>query len=186
VVLSEKNTKFYLEEVKRLIENLGLTLNKQKTQVVDTCQQGFDFLGFTPKRVWAFRPKHISFGWFTDVGRSRMALKKARKTVNEMVGQGGRKPPVPMGDLVERLNMWLTHWLPYYSYANRKEDYKYLYLKVILERLARAEEARRSGHKRQSRKGKSMNQNIREEKYGLVDVIEIYYQRRETTLCVAV
>jgi len=179
VVLCEKNTKFYLGEVKRLIENLGLTLNEKKTHVVDASQQGFDFLGFTVRRAWAFRPKHNSFGWVTGVGISRKALNKARKTVNEIVGQGGRKSPVPMGDLVERVNLWLNHWLPYYSYANRKEDFKYVYHKVVLERLVRAEVARRSGNKRQSRKWKSMNPKIWEQKYGLVDVIETYYQKRK-------
>jgi group II intron reverse transcriptase/maturase len=179
VVLCEKNTKFYLREVRRLLENLDLKLNERKTQVVDTCQQGFDFLGFTVKRAWAFRPKHNSFGWVTGVGISRKALKKARKTVNEIVGQGGRKSPVSMINLVEGLNKWLNHWLPYYCYANRKEDFKYLYLQIILGRLVRAEVARRSGNKRQSRKWKSMNPKIWEEKYGLVDVIETYYQKRK-------
>ena len=179
VVLCEKNTKFYLREAKRLLENLGLRLNEKKTHVVATKQQSFDFLGFTLKRAWAFRPKHNSFGWVTGVGISRKAMKKARKTVNEIVGQGGRKSPVPMVDLVERVNMWLNHWLPYYCYANRKEDFKYLYHKVILERLVRAEVARKSGNKRRSCKWKSMNPVIWEEKYGLIDVVEKYYQRRK-------
>ena len=179
VVMCEKNTRFYLKEVKRLIENLGLTLNEEKTHVVDTCQQGFDFLGFTARRAWAYRPKHNSFGWVTGVGISRKALKKARKTVNEIIGQGGRKSPVPMINLVERINVWMNHWLPYYCYANRKEDFKYMYHKVILERLVRAEVARRSGNKRQSRKWKSMNPKFWEQKYGLNDVVETYYQRRK-------
>jgi group II intron reverse transcriptase/maturase len=179
VVLCDKNTKFYMREVKRLLENLGLTLNEQKTHIVDTCQQGFDFLGFTVRRIWAFRPKHNSFGWVTGVGLSRKALKKARNTVNEIVGQGGRKSPVPMINLVVRINMWINHWLPYYCYSNRKEDFNYVYHKIVLERLVRAEVSRRSGNKRQSRKWKSMNPKIWEEKYGLVDVVETYYQRRK-------
>jgi RNA-directed DNA polymerase len=179
VVLCEKNTKFYLREVRRLLENLDLKLNEKKTQVVDTCQQGFDFLGFTLKRAWAFRPKHNSFGWVTGVGISRKALKKARKRVNEIVGQGGRKSPVPMIDLVERLNKWLNHWLPYYCYANRKADFMNLYLNIVLARLVRAEVARKSGSKRPSRKWKSMNPKIWEKNYGLIDVVANYYQRRK-------
>ena len=179
VVLCEKNMKFYLGEVKRLIENLGLTLNEKKTHVVDTCQQGYDFLGFTLRRVWAYRPKHNGFGWVTGAGISRKALKKARITVNDIVGQGGRKSPVPMINLVERINMWINHWLPYYCYANRKEDFTYLYHKIILERLVRAEVARRCGRKRRLDKWKSMNPKFWEQKYGLVDVVETYYQKRK-------
>ncbi len=179
VVLCEKNMEFYLREVKRILENLGLTLNEKKTHVVDTEQQGFDFLGFTIRRVWAYRPKHKNFGWVTGVGITGKVLKKARKTVNEIIGQGGRKSPVPMAKLVEEMNKWLKHWLPYYCYANRKEDFKYLYLKVILERLVRAEVARRNGNKRRLGKWKSMNPKIWEERYGLIDVIETYYQKRK-------
>jgi hypothetical protein len=179
VVLCEKNTGFYLREIRRLLENLGLELNEKKTRVVDTCQQGFDFLGFTLRRAWAFRPKHKSFGWVTGVGISRKVLKKARKTVNEIVGQGGRKSPLPMVSLVEGVNRWVHHWLPYYCFANRKEDFKYLYLKIILERLVRAEVARRSGNKRRLGKWKSMNPKIWEQRLGLIDVIETYYQKRK-------
>jgi group II intron reverse transcriptase/maturase len=144
VVLCEKNTKFYLGEVKRLIENLGLVLNEKKTHVVDTRQQGFDFLGFTVRRAWAFRPKYKSFGWVTGLGISRKAMNKARNTVNEIVDQGGRKSPVPMINLVIRINMWINHWLPYYCYSNRKEDFNHVYHKIVLERLVLAEVAMRS------------------------------------------
>jgi RNA-directed DNA polymerase len=90
VLLCQMNTEFYLGEVRRLLANLGLELSEEKTRIVNSTQQGFDFLGFTFRRVWAFRPKHRRFGWVTGVGISRKVLKKARKSVNEIVGQGGR------------------------------------------------------------------------------------------------
>jgi hypothetical protein len=49
LVLCEKNTKFYLREAKRLLENLGLRLNEKKTHVVDTRQQGLIFFSHTLK-----------------------------------------------------------------------------------------------------------------------------------------
>ncbi|OVE79395.1 group II intron reverse transcriptase/maturase [bacterium I07] len=179
VLLCKGNTEFYLGEVERLFANLGLELNEKKTRIVDSTQQGFDFLGFTFRRVWAFRPKQKSFGWVTGVGISRKVLKKARKRVNEIIGQGGRKSPVPMSILVGGVNKWLRHWLPYYCFANRKEDFRHLYLKVVLERLVRAEVARRSGNKRRSRKWKSMNPKLWEDRYGLVDVVATYYRKRK-------
>jgi hypothetical protein len=84
-----------------------------------------------------------------------------------------------MIDLVERLNKWLNHWLPYYCYANRKADFMNLYLNIVLARLVRAEVARKSGSKRPSRKWKSMNPKIWEKNYGLIDVVANYYQRRK-------
>ena len=54
-----------------------------------------------------------------------------------------------------------------------------MYHKIVLERLVRAEIARRNENKRQSRKWRSMNPKIWEEKYGLVDIVETYYQRKK-------
>jgi RNA-directed DNA polymerase len=179
VVLCSGNADCYLQEVKRLIENLGLELSEKKTGVVNAQHQSFDFLGFTIRRLWAFRPKRKCFGWVTGVGLSRKVKKKARKTVNEIVGQGGRKSPVPMEYLVEEVNKWLRHWLPYYCYANRKDDFRHLYTKIVLERLVRAEVARRSGNKRRSRKWKTLVPKRWEERYGLIDVMETYYRKRK-------
>jgi group II intron reverse transcriptase/maturase len=179
VILCQRNMKFYLGEVKRLLENLGLELNEKKTRIVNSTQQGFDFLGFTLRRVWAFRPGHKSFGWVTGVGISRKVLKKARRSVNEIVGQGGRKSPVPMAKLVKEVNKWLGHWLPYYCLANRKKDFRYVYNKIVLERLVRADVARRNGNKRRTGKWKSMNPKLWEERYGLIGVVETYYRKRK-------
>jgi hypothetical protein len=54
-----------------------------------------------------------------------------------------------------------------------------VYLKIVLERLVRAEVARRPGNKRRSGKWKSMVPSIWEEKYGLLDVVRIYYYKRK-------
>ena len=86
---------------------------------------------------------------------------------------------MPMSILVGEVNKWLRHWLPYYCYANNLKDFKYVYLKIVLERLVRAEVARRSGNKRRLRKWKSMCPKHWEDRYGLVDVIETYYWRRK-------
>jgi RNA-directed DNA polymerase len=179
VICCNGNVEAYLKEAKRLIENIGLKLSVEKTRVVNVKEEGFNFLGFEFRRVWAYRPKYNDYGWVTGVGISKKVLKKARKTVNEIVGQGGRKSPVPMQDLVDRVNEWIGHWLPYYSYANRKEDFKKVYNTMILRRLTLSEVARRTGNKRHSRKWKSWNPKYWEEKYGLMDVVEQYYFKRK-------
>jgi len=179
VILCERNTEYYLSEVRRLLKNLGLELSEAKTRIVNAYREGFDFLGFYVKKVWAYRPKWKDFGWVTGINLSRKVLKKARRAINEIVGQGGRKSPVPMKILVGEVNKWLRHWLPYYCYANHKETFRYMYLKVVLERLVRAEVARRSSCKRRSRKWKSMNPKYWERTYGLLNVLSAYYQNRK-------
>lgn len=179
VILCQAHPEIYLGEVRRLLCNLELELNDRKTRIVDACREGFDFLGFHIRRVWVFRPKRKSFGWVTGVRLSRKVLKKARRRVNEIVGQGGRKSPVPMEILVAKVNTWLRHWLPYYSYANSRQDIQYVYLKVVLERLVRAKVARSSGIKRRCGKWKSWNPKYWERQYGLMNVTQAYYQRRK-------
>ena len=179
VILCKERAKFYLKEVHRLLRNLELELNEHKTRIVDACKEGFDFLGFHIKRVWAYRPKRKCFGWVTGVRLSRKVLKKVRQTINGIVGKGGRKSPVPFQVLVNRINQWLKHWLPYYSYANRRQDIRHIYHKLIVERLARACIARRKGLKQRGGKWKSWNPDYWEKKYGLIDMSVAYYQRRK-------
>ena len=179
VILCMSNAAFYRQEVGRLLTNLELELNEQKTRIVDSRKQGFDFLGFHIRRVWAFRPKQRSFGWVTGVRLSRKVMQKARQKVNDIVGQGGRKSPVPMRKLVDQVNDWLQHWIPYYCYANRRQDMKRVYLNIVLERLVRAFVSRKSSRKRRSRKWKSWNPKFWECKYGLINMIPIYYQQRK-------
>jgi len=179
VILCKDHPEFYLNEARRLLDNLELELSERKTRIVDACKEGFDFLGFHIKRVWAYRPKRKCFGWITGVRLSRKALKKARRKVNKIVGKGGRKSPVPLSDIVNQINQWLKHWLPYYSYANRRQDIRYIYHKIIVERLARAYTARTNGLKQRGGKWKSWNPAYWEDQYGLIDMSVAYYQRRK-------
>jgi len=179
VIMCNGRTDFYLSELHRLLNNLELELSDKKTKVVQSTQQGFDFLGFQFRRVWAYRPQRHSFGWVTGVRLSRNVVRKARQHMNELVGKGGRKSPVPMLELVKRVNSWLKHWLPYYSYANDRRDFRHVHTKVVLERLVRAEVARKNGTKRRCGKWKSMNPQLWEMKYGLLDVVEVYYRKRK-------
>jgi group II intron reverse transcriptase/maturase len=178
VILCNDHAEFYLSEMQRLLSNLELELNETKTRIVDSRKEGFDFLGFHIKRVWAFRPKRKSFGWVTGVRLSRKVLKKFRIRITQIVGKGGRKSPVPIQVLVDQINGWLRHWLPYYSYANRRQDMTHVYLNLVLARLVRAKVAR-SGNKRRTGKWKSWNPKYWECEYGLIDIVQEYYIRRK-------
>jgi group II intron reverse transcriptase/maturase len=181
VILCENHPEFYHGEARRLLENLELEISEQKTRIVEANKQGVDFLGFHIRRVWAYRPKQKRFGWVTGVRLSRHVLKKARREINNIVGKGGRKSPVPLQVLVNSVNHWIKHWLPYYSYANHHRDIQYLYKKIILERLTRGHIARCQGRKPRGGKWKSWNPKYWEGDYGLINVPWAYYQRNALT-----
>lgn len=179
VILCKSGAEFYLNEAKRLLDNLDLNLNLTKTKIVDSKKQGFDFLGFSFRRSWAFRPKLKKFGYVTGVGLARKVIRKVKCKINSITGQGGRKSPVPIRYFVEKINEWIKHWLPYYCYANRKDDIKHVFLNLVLARLVRAEVARKSSRKRQSRKWKSWNPQIWYERYNLINMVAEYYKKRK-------
>jgi group II intron reverse transcriptase/maturase len=45
VILCKENPELYLEQAKKVLDRLGLTLNAQKTRVVNAREEPFDFLG---------------------------------------------------------------------------------------------------------------------------------------------
>ena len=47
VILCRGNTDRILKGVKLVLEDLGLTLNEEKTRIVDARQESFNFLGFS-------------------------------------------------------------------------------------------------------------------------------------------
>ncbi len=179
VILCKKDTEFYHSEAKRLLTNLELELNTSKTKIVDSTKRDFDFLGFSFRRAWSYKPKLNKFGYVTGVRLARKVIKRAKDKINSITGQGGRKSPVPIQHFVDQINKWIRHWLPYYSYANRKRDIQHIFLNIVLARLVRALVARKSSRKRQSQKWKSWNPQIWYEKYNLSNMVTEYYKCRK-------
>ncbi len=179
VILCKSNTNSYLKEAKRLLTNLGLTLNMTKTKVVDSVRTDFDFLGFRFRRVWGFKPKLNTFGYLTGVRLSKKVFKKAKDKINSITGQGGRKSPVPIQVFVKQVNDWIKHWLPYYCFANRKKDIQHIFQNLVLARLVRAEVKRKSSRKRQCGRWKSWNPKIWYKKYNLINMVAEYYIQRK-------
>ncbi len=139
----------------------------------------FDFLGFSFRKAWSYKPKLNKFGYVTGVRLARKVIKRAKDKINSITGQGGRKSPVPIQHFVDQINKWIKHWLPYYSYANRKRDIQHIFLNIVLARLVRASVARKSSRKRQSKKWKSWNPQIWYEKYNLINMVAEYYKCRK-------
>ena len=93
---------------------LGLTLNREKTRVVDLRQEGasLDFLGYT------FRYERDRLGRakrYLNVTVSGKALKRARQRVHELTDHSQSHVPVP--HLVAGLNRYLRGWANYFGYG---------------------------------------------------------------------
>jgi len=108
--------------LKRLIDRLGLTLNEEKTRVVELGPDGdtVDFLGFTVRVV----PNRWGPGEFALVMPSKVAVKRAMQKVSEMTN--AKKGHLPAKVVIDRVNNFLRGWSGYFNYGYPGEAFRKL------------------------------------------------------------
>ncbi len=101
------------EPIKRAVmaklEELGLTLNEEKTRIVRMAEESFDFLGFT------FRyDRHLDgrTGSYLNVHPSRKSKLRLHDKLRGILVPGNKKST---DDLVQELNRTLVGWRNYFS-----------------------------------------------------------------------
>ena len=100
---------------------LGLTLNREKTRVVDLKQQGasLDFLGYT---FCYERDRMGRAQRYLNVTVSATALKRARHRVHELTDH--TKSHVPVPELVADLNGYLRGWATYFRFGYPRRAFR--------------------------------------------------------------
>lgn len=115
VVLARYQGRRLIAHVEGLLEDwMGLTLNRDKTRVVDLEAEGesLDFLGFT------FRYDRDLYGSprrYLNVTPSKSAVARERAKRRELTGR--RMCFVPIPALVKRLNRHLRGWANYFGHG---------------------------------------------------------------------
>ena len=110
------------------MEQLGLTLNAEKTCLRDARAESFDFLGYT------FGPER-----YRKDGHGYLAAKPSKKAVTRLRGrvrevlQPGNQAPWP--EVVVQLNRILRGWAAYFGYGTRYLAYRavdaFVYQRVV-------------------------------------------------------
>jgi len=99
---------------------LGLSINREKTKVVNLHQAGsLDFLGFT------FRYDRDLYGsnkTYLNVTPSKKSLKKARDAIREKTGPKKCFKPTPK--VVEDLNVFLRGWSNYFNFGYPRKAFR--------------------------------------------------------------
>ena len=99
---------------------LGLTINREKTKVVNLGQaESLDFLGFT------FRYDRDLYGsdkTYLNVTPSKKSLKKARDAIREKTAAKMCFKPTP--EVVEDLNGFLRGWSNYFAYGYPRKAFR--------------------------------------------------------------
>lgn len=111
VVMCEGNTERIMRGIKRVMEELELKLNEEKTRTVDVRREGIKFLGY---KVEAKVGKK---GWtFSLIQPSEKAEKRIKDEMRRLTSANMHKLPTEM--IIDKLNEKVRGWVGYYYYGN--------------------------------------------------------------------
>jgi group II intron reverse transcriptase/maturase len=120
--------KLALRRLKEQLVPLGVTLNEEKTQVVDILkEESFSFLGFDFRRV----TNRQRTGHFILLTPNKKARKAIKAKIREIINNGGA---TSAKDIISRLNLSLAGWVNYFRVGNSNRAFSevrdYLEMKV--------------------------------------------------------
>jgi group II intron reverse transcriptase/maturase len=117
-----------LQRLREQIEPLGISLNMEKTTVVNVLKgDSFGFLGFDLRRILN-RERTRYYILLTPRKKARLAIKSK---IREIIKSGGA---TPVKDLILRINTVLAGWVEYFRVGNASRAFsevrEYLELKI--------------------------------------------------------
>lgn len=116
LVICRENAHKILEGIKKVIKGLELTLNEDKTKIVDARIESFNFLGFTIRVVKS--PKTLRS--FPLTRPSKEALKSIRAEIKGMTKRSNLHLPKEL--IIQRLNEVVRGWVQYFYFKNCTQD----------------------------------------------------------------
>jgi group II intron reverse transcriptase/maturase len=120
VALCKGNAEQILKGIKAVLSNLGLTLNEEKTRVVDAQHESFNFIGFSI----VMRSGARTGREFPLIVPSKKALKHIRSEVKQLTAE--RYSATPTAIVIQRVNEVVRGWVGYFYYGNCSKAMSYL------------------------------------------------------------
>ena len=112
VVLCRRDVEQPLQVVRRVLDRLGLRLNEAKTQVVDACEERFDFLGFSIRMSRGRRTGKL----YPHVCPADRSIGQIKTRLTALTGR--ELTPLTLAVIVENVNRSLMGWVNYFHYRN--------------------------------------------------------------------
>jgi RNA-directed DNA polymerase len=112
VVLCKGNTERILKGLETVLSDLGLTLNKEKTRVVNAWQESFTFLGFSIKMRTGLKTGRP----YPLTEPSKKARQHIRSEIKQLTTE--RYSAVPTEAVIEKVNEVARGWVGYFRYGN--------------------------------------------------------------------
>lgn len=117
VVLCRQGAPEVLAQTRQWLTQMGLTLNEQKTRVVDGRTEPFTFLGYT------FGPLHYRKDGHGYLGAApaQQAVQRVKGRIREILRPGNQ---APWAEVAQDLNRVLRGWAAYFAYGTRWLAYR--------------------------------------------------------------
>jgi group II intron reverse transcriptase/maturase len=112
VILCRGNTERILKGIKLVLEELSLTINEEKTRVVDARQESFNFLGFSIGMKRGRKTGRM----YPHTEPSKKALKQIRAEIKQLTTE--RYSATPTEVVIRRVNEVARGWVGYFRYGN--------------------------------------------------------------------
>lgn len=117
VILCKRRPEFYLGEAQKVLDHLELTLNTQKTKVVNAREETFDFLGHR----FAVQPSKVTGKLKTYYYPTPKAMASVKEKIREVVRKG-QHYDLPVF-IKERINPILRGWGNYFKTGNSRKHF---------------------------------------------------------------
>jgi len=144
VLIRRKDPEPYLQDLKRFITKLKITLSEEKTHVV-RAEEGFDFLGarLILKPTRRDRSRKFCYGF-----PSPKSMKRVRLKIRIEIGRDYRKS---LEEMIQRLNPIVRGWANYFNWLNSAEHFHKIE-RYVIQSLNRWNRRKRGGMKRSYRR----------------------------------
>jgi group II intron reverse transcriptase/maturase len=126
-----------LQRLQEYLVPLGVSLNPEKTKMVDTLKgDAFSFLGFDLRRV----RKRRGEGYFILMTPKKSARQTIKARIREIIRQAGA---TPLQEVIARINGVLAGWVNYFRWGNASRafsevrDYVEMKVRTLLSRRKR-------------------------------------------------
>ena len=120
VVLCRYNVHKTFDKVTETLKSLGLTLNTEKTRVLDATQEGFTFLGFTAQ----IKTSPLSGKRFPLIAPSKKAISHIKKEIKDLTCR--RNLALPKEVVIDRINETVRGWVNYFYYGNCSKSFVHI------------------------------------------------------------
>ena len=126
-----------LQRLEEQLTPLGVTLNREKTKIVDTLKDdAFGFLGFDLRRV----RKREKAGYYVHMSPRKKARKAIKAKIRDIISRGGA---LSAAEIVTKINAAVAGWVEYFRVGNSSRafsevrDYMEMKVRTLLTRRKR-------------------------------------------------